>query len=186
MLFAEVNELDMMKTGTFIAELRKEKGLTKEQLGEKLGVTNKTVSRWETGQYLPPADVLLMMSELFGVSINELLTGKRLMQEEYQKAAEQNLQQVMKASVFSWKDRLDYYKKKWLKDHIAVMAFIGICIAGVFLAGLLMGNAIVSYAALALVVIAHCWRNNSMMTYVESKVYDGLDQMHVTTRRNDR
>lgn len=41
--------MDLMKTGKFIAELRKEKGLTQEQLGEKVGVTNKTVSRWETG-----------------------------------------------------------------------------------------------------------------------------------------
>ena len=47
--------MDMISIGKFIAALRKEKGLTQEQLGEKLGVTNKTVSRWETGTYLPPA-----------------------------------------------------------------------------------------------------------------------------------
>ena len=52
--------MDLMKTGKFIADLRKEKGLTQEQLGEKIGVTNKTVSRWETGVYLPPVDVMLV------------------------------------------------------------------------------------------------------------------------------
>ena len=118
--YAEVEEMDLAKTGKFIAELRKEKGLTQEQFGEKVGVTNKTVSRWETGQYLPPADVLLMMSELFAVSINELLTGKRLLQEEYKQAAEQNLRQVMETSIFSLKDRIDYHKKKWLQEHIDV------------------------------------------------------------------
>ena len=45
--------MDQMKTGKFIAALRKEKGMTQEKLGEKLGVTNKTVSRWENGNYMP-------------------------------------------------------------------------------------------------------------------------------------
>ena len=70
--------MDIIKTGEFIAKLRKDKGLTQEQFGDKMGVTNKTVSRWETGKYLPPADILLLMSELFDVSINELLAGQRL------------------------------------------------------------------------------------------------------------
>ena len=77
-IIPEVTQLDLIKIGNFIAELRKKQKLTQEQLGEKLGVTNKTVSRWETGTYLPPAEALLAMSELFGVSINELLSGKRL------------------------------------------------------------------------------------------------------------
>jgi len=65
--------VDLIQIGKFIAQLRKEQGLTQEQLGKKTGVTNKTVSRWETGTYLPPADALLAMSELFEVSINEIL-----------------------------------------------------------------------------------------------------------------
>ena len=80
--------MDIIKTGEFIAKLRKDKGLTQEQFGDKMGVTNKTVSRWETGKYLPPADVLLLMSELFDVSINELLTGQRLTDMEYKQTAE--------------------------------------------------------------------------------------------------
>ena len=50
--------MDMVKMGSFLAELRKENKLTQAELGEKLGVTNKTVSRWETGSYMPPAEVL--------------------------------------------------------------------------------------------------------------------------------
>ena len=87
--------MDLLLIGKFIAELRKEQELTQEQLGEKLGVTNKTVSRWETGTYLPPAEVLLAMSDLFSVSINEILSGKRLSEEEYRAAAEENLEQAM-------------------------------------------------------------------------------------------
>ena len=77
--------MDLVQIGKFIAELRKEQNLTQEQLGEKVGVTNKTVSRWENGNYIPPADILLAMSQLFDVSVNEILSGKRLLAEEYKK-----------------------------------------------------------------------------------------------------
>ena len=87
--------MDLQLVGKFIAELRKAQGLTQEQLGEKLDVTNKTVSRWETGAYLPPAEALLEMSGLFSVSINEILSGKRLSEEEYRAAAEENLEHVI-------------------------------------------------------------------------------------------
>lgn len=109
--------MDLLKTGKFIAELRKEKGLTQEQLGEKVGVTNKTVSRWETGNYLPSVEVLLILSELFGVSINELLSGNRLTEDEYKQAAEENLQQTIKAGSFLLKDKIEFYKRKWLKEQ---------------------------------------------------------------------
>ena len=103
--------MELTQIGKFIAELRKEHGFTQEQLGDKIGVTNKTVSRWETGTYLPPADALLMLSELFDVSINEILSGKRLSKEEYKAAAEENLRQTIKASSFSLEEKIDYFKK---------------------------------------------------------------------------
>lgn len=165
--------MDLIKTGKFIAELRKEHGLTQEQFGEKIGVTNKTVSRWETGNYLPPADALMIMSELFGVSINELLSGKRLAQEEYKQAAEENLRQSIQSSSFSLKEKIDFFKAKWLKEHIAIMVFLGLCILAVLTAGLLMKSAAVSYCAVILLIAAHCWRHNTMMAYVENNAYDG-------------
>ena len=123
--------MDLINIGKFIAELRKEKGLTQEQLGKKIGVTNKTVSRWETGVYLPPADALLALGELFNVSVNEILSGKRLNDTEYKAVAEENLAQIIKASSFLLKDKIEFFKKKWLKEHIAIMVFIGICIIAV-------------------------------------------------------
>ena len=67
--------MDMQKVGKFLAELRKERNLTQDELGEQIGVTNKTVSRWENGNYLPPVEMLQILSKLFDVSINELLSG---------------------------------------------------------------------------------------------------------------
>ena len=108
--------MDLVQIGKFIAQLRKEHELSQEKLGEIIGVTNKTISRWETGTYLPSAEMLLSMSKLFNVSINELLSGKRLTQEEYKVAAEENLRQVVKVSSFTLKEKVAFYKKKWLKD----------------------------------------------------------------------
>lgn len=64
--------MDQVKIGKFIAAPRKERGLTQEQLGERLGVTNKTVSRWETGSYMPPIDGFLELSRVLDISLNEL------------------------------------------------------------------------------------------------------------------
>lgn len=64
--------MDTKKIGQFLAQLRKEQGLTQDELGCKLGVTNKTVSRWENGNYLPPADMLKALSEIYGLTINRL------------------------------------------------------------------------------------------------------------------
>ncbi len=81
--------MDMQKIGKFLAELRKSKNLTQDELGEKIGVTNKTVSRWENGNYLPPVEILQMLSKTYGVSINELLSGERLTDEHYKENAEE-------------------------------------------------------------------------------------------------
>ena len=173
MLFMEVIQMDLVQIGKFIAELRKEQELTQEQLGEKIGVTNKTVSRWENGNYLPPADVLFAMSQLFDVSVNELLSGKRLLAEEYKEAAEKNLTQTLKASSFSLKERIDFYKAKWLKEHSSIMVFIGICIMGVALAGVICKQGWIISIAILLLLVAHGWRNNTMMAYIEKNAYDG-------------
>ena len=106
---------------------------------------------------------MLVLGELFSVSVNEILSGKRLTDDEYKEAAEENLTQAIKASSFSMKDKIEFFKKKWLKEHIAIMVFIGICITAVFL---------VSITPL-LIAVAHAWRNNTMMAYVERNAYDG-------------
>lgn len=73
--------MDVVRLGAFLKELRKEHGLTQEQLAEKLGVTNRTVSRWETGSNLPDLDILIELSEFYQIDIKELLNGERKMEE---------------------------------------------------------------------------------------------------------
>ena len=171
-IFSEVISVELTQIGKFLAELRKESGLTQEQLGEKLGVTNKTVSRWETGAYLPPAEALLAISEFFGVSINELLSGKRLSGEAYKEAAEENLKEAVRSGRFSLSERIAFYRRKWLKEHLGIMLLWGLCIAGVFAAGIMLKKPRLLSGAVILLVSAHAWRNNAMMTYVERKAFD--------------
>ena len=83
--------MDLDKIGKFIALNRKNKGLTQEQLAEKLGVTNKTVSRWETGKYMPDLSLLKPLSEELGITLNELLSGEKLEEEKIIESAEKSL-----------------------------------------------------------------------------------------------
>lgn len=76
---------DQTETGKFIATLRKEKGLTQEKFGEKLGVTNKTISRWESGNYIADVEMLSRLSIEFGVSISELISDERLLAGDFKK-----------------------------------------------------------------------------------------------------
>lgn len=82
--------------GNFISELRKEKKLTQKELAEKINVTDKAVSRWETGKGYPDVTSLVSLSDYFGVSANELLAGKRLAVEDIKETADENLISVIK------------------------------------------------------------------------------------------
>ena len=74
--------MDSKKIGAFIAANRKKKGLTQEQLGEKLGVSNKTISRWENGNYMPDLSLLEPLSKELEISLNELLAGEEIEKEK--------------------------------------------------------------------------------------------------------
>ena len=69
--------------GEFLYTLRKEKGLTQSQLASLLGVTNKAVSKWETGEAMPETSLLLPLSKILGVTVDELLNGKRSSESDF-------------------------------------------------------------------------------------------------------
>ena len=83
--------MDQVKIGRFVAECRKGKGLTQAKLAEALGVTDRAVSKWETGKSMPDASLMLPLCEILGISVNELLSGERIEMENYSKIAEENL-----------------------------------------------------------------------------------------------
>ena len=83
--------MDQVKIGRFIAECRKAKGLTQAKLAEQLDITDRAVSKWETGKSLPDASLMLPLCDILGISVNELLSGERIEMENYNKVAEENL-----------------------------------------------------------------------------------------------
>lgn len=93
--------MDQVKIGKFIAECRREKNMTQRQLAEQLGISDKTISKWETGKGLPEAGFMVPLGEILGISVNELLTGERIPEEEYQEKAEETMVALaeMKAEV---------------------------------------------------------------------------------------
>lgn len=80
--------MDQIKTGKFVASLRKEKGLTQVSLANCLGISDKTVSKWERGVGLPDVSLMLPLCEILEISVNELLTGEKLTDADYKKRAE--------------------------------------------------------------------------------------------------
>ena len=83
--------MDQIKIGRFIAEIRKAKGLTQKQLSEKLGVSDKTVSKWECGKGMPDNAFMLPLCEILEITVNELLSGERLSDNCYGRKAEENI-----------------------------------------------------------------------------------------------
>lgn len=77
--------------GKFISSCRKDKGLTQMQLAEKLNITNRAVSKWETGKSIPDASVMLELCEILDISVTELLSGERIAMENYPRKADENL-----------------------------------------------------------------------------------------------
>ena len=91
-------DMDQIKIGKFIAEMRKEQSLTQIDLAEKLGISNKTISKWECGKGMPDYAVMEGLCEALKINVNELLSGERLPSKEYNKKAEENMMSLIQES----------------------------------------------------------------------------------------
>lgn len=121
--------MDMIKMGSFLSELRKEHNLTQAELGEKLGVTNKTISRWETGTYMPPVEMLEQLSNLYDLTINELLSGSKLSTEDYKMMAEENIKDTLKENAFKLRIRQmcsTFWRRFYIFIPILLASFFGL------------------------------------------------------------
>ena len=87
--------MNQEKTGKFIAEKRKEKSLTQQELADVLGISNKTISKWECGNGLPEVSLMMPLCEALGISVNELLSGEEL-HNTYAEKAEENFIELIK------------------------------------------------------------------------------------------
>lgn len=107
--------MEQVKIGKFIQEMRKESQLTQRELAEKLNISDKTISKWETGNGLPEVGLMLPLCELLHISVNELLSGERLDEKRYYNKAEENIMDLLK-------ERAEAKKKIIISIIIALLA----------------------------------------------------------------
>ncbi len=97
--------MNQIEIGRFIAERRKSKNMTQNQLAEMLNTTNKSVSKWENGACLPDASLYEPLCDILGITINELFAGHKIKSKDYQKTADENLMQMLKYKLYQLSDK---------------------------------------------------------------------------------
>ena len=83
--------MDQIKIGRFISEKRKAQGMTQAQLAEKLGITDRAVSKWETGRSMPDVSLMMELCSQLGITVNDLLCGEVVSMEKFNETTEKNL-----------------------------------------------------------------------------------------------
>lgn len=127
--------MNQEKIGKFITEKRKENKLTQEQLAEQLNISKNAVSKWERGLNLPDVSIMQDLCKILNITLNELFIGEKILDDKYKEVADKNLLNVLENSSFTLKEKIDFYKKKWKKEHISkfIMCFIIFIILGIVL-----------------------------------------------------
>lgn len=152
--------MNKLKVGSFIAEQRKLRSLTQKQFADMVGVTDKAVSRWETGKSYPDTETLEKISEIFEVSISDILSGEISVPEKKVEAADKNLIDAMELNKKA--------TKKWK------IAFVCIIILAVFLAVSLWKILDLS-DYLSVVEQNHAYEMENMRQQIDS-IYDNVDE----------
>lgn len=111
--------MNLQKVGAFIAKLRKEQGMTQEKLGDKLGVSSKTVSKWERGVNAPDISLLTQLSDILGIGVNELLNGEYKTKEN-EKEFDNPVQNIQ------------FYTKKTKLKYLRIVVYLVLIICLVF------------------------------------------------------
>lgn len=123
--------MDQIKIGKFIASCRKKQGMTQAVLAEKLGISDRAVSKWETGKSMPDSGIMLELCELLKINVNELLSGEHITMEDYNAKSEE--------VILGLKSENEKYAKRLLRSEayivvVGVVASLAMIIAGTIIA----------------------------------------------------
>lgn len=114
--------MNQSEIGKFIARRRKEKKLTQAQLAEKLNITDRAVSKWETGKSMPDSSIMLELCQILGITVNELLSGEEVDMESVEKKADENLLALKR------KDENNMTKNVLLTLFVSMIFFTGLMV----------------------------------------------------------
>ena len=112
--------MDQIQIGKFIAKMRKSTNLTQKQLADALSISDKTVSKWECGKGLPDVSLMLPLCNMLNITVNDLLSGEKVSQADYQKKAEGNMMDLMK-------ENEENRKRMALSIITGVITIIAVC-----------------------------------------------------------
>lgn len=166
--------MNQEKIGRLIAELRKEKKLTQAELALKLGVSDKSVSKWENGKCLPDVSLYKDLCNILGISLNEFFAGEKIKEENFKEQADNNLYNALENSSFTLKDKMKYYSDKWDKDHLIELTIITIIIAGFIIFGFIKDNRL-QYIFMIVGVISGIIEKNVKQAYIDRNAYKQID-----------
>lgn len=181
-------QIDMKKFGFFLMTLRKEKNLTQKELGERLFVSDKTVSKWERGQSIPNVSLLIPIADLLGVTVTELLKGERIL---HQTLSLQEIEELVAGSVqLSSQEQtaIDQSNRKW---RLAFFICLGITVLELAVIYFVSGPAIFQKTSLLLgtglsllFAVWYCFLSKDVLpTYYDenkiSYISDGVFRMHM-------
>ena len=145
--------MDQIKIGKFIAECRKKQNLTQSQLAEKLGITDRAISKWENGRAMPDSSLMPDLCSILNISVNELLSGEVIDMESSNKKNEQLLLDMAKE--VENKNKI-IWTSMWIIMWVSIIALL----AGLFLTAFLIPEGpwqIVAILALCVVFLIPCF-----------------------------
>ena len=163
--------MDQEKIGKYIASLRRQAGLTQESLGKKLGVTNKTISRWENGNYMPDVGMLPPLARELNVSIKELLAGEKISDDAFQKKPDGTILEAATVSAFSFEERKAYFKKKWRKEHISLFIILGFILIAALVLPFAVNKPWLMGMLPLIASFEYGYQNTKMMAYLENSLF---------------
>ena len=183
--------MNQIKIGKFIAECRKRVNLTQMQLAEKLGITDKAVSKWERGIAMPDTSIMLKLCEILCISVNELLSGEKNIVEKNDQKNEQILLDMAKE--LEWKNKM-IWTAMWVMVSISLIALIaGILIAAflipegvwqlVTILGIVVVFLIPCFYALKLEVSVGAYKCKNCGHEIVPTYTEALNAMHMGTTR---
>jgi len=174
--------MDQIKIGKLIAECRKAKKMTQVELANMLGVSDKSVSKWENGICLPDVSLYKEICKIFDITLNEFFSGERLSDELFKEAADNNLLSALENSVFTIKDKIDFFKKKWQNDHFFELIIVIVIIIFFIIYGFIKSNGL-QYIFMIIGFISGVIERNKMMAYIEKNVYGKKSKISINEFR---
>lgn len=162
--------MDQEKIGKLIAQCRKENKMTQVELADKLGVTDKSVSKWENGKCLPDVSLYKELCNILGITLNELFSGEKIKEENFKEQADNNLLEALENSSFTLKEKIKYYDEKWEKEHFLELIIVTLIIAGFIIYGFIKDNGI-QLIFMVIGFIYGIWENNRKKAYIEKNAY---------------